>query len=90
MNKSQLIKAVAERTGESPKSTELTINMALDIITERLSDGEAVELTGFGKFDLTARPAYRGKHPVTKEIIDIPAGAQPYFKVGKKLKESVR
>lgn len=90
MNKSQLIKAVAERTGESEACTAATINTALEIITERLSRREPVEITGFGKFDLMAKPAYKGRHPVTKEMIDIPAGAQPYFKVGKKLKDAVK
>ena len=72
------------------KVVSAVLSCALDTITERLANRETVELTGFGKFDLTARPAYHARHPTTGEMIDYPAEAKPIFKPGKAFDSAVR
>lgn len=89
MNKTELISATAEKTGMSKKDTEKALNAALDIITEKLSEGEKVQLVGFGAFDVKERAERMGRNPKTKEYIRIAASRAPQFKPGKALKEAV-
>ena len=89
MNKTELIAAVAERSGLSKKDAERAVLSALDIITDTLRDGERVQLVGFGAFEVRVRPPHKGHNPMTREEIDIPASKAPAFKAGKALKEAL-
>lgn len=89
MNKAELINAAAEKAGLSKKDTETAINAALDVIAENLSDGEKIQLVGFGSFEVKDRAARVGRNPKTKEEIEIPASKVPVFKPGKALKDAV-
>ena len=89
MNKTELIAAVAEKTGMSKKDSEKAVNAAFDTITEALAAGDKVQLVGFGAFEVKERGARIGRNPKTKEEIEIPASRVASFKVGKALKEAV-
>lgn len=89
MNKTELIAAVAEKADLSKKDAEAAITAAVDAITEALTQGEKVQLVGFGSFEVKKRAARIGRNPKTKESIEIPASVVPVFKAGKALKDSV-
>ena len=89
MNKAELINAVAEKAALSKKDSEAAVNDALEAITGALSDGEKVQLVGFGSFEVKKREARVGRNPKTKEAIEIPASKVPVFKAGKALKDVV-
>ena len=89
MNKTELIAAVAEKTGLSKKDTEAAVNAAIDAITEALQQNDKVQLVGFGAFEVKARAERIGRNPRTKEQIKIPASKLPVFKPGKALKDAV-
>ena len=89
MNKTELVAAVAEKTGMSKKDSEKAVNAAFDSITEALVAGEKVQLVGFGAFEVKERSARIGRNPKTKESIEIPASRVASFKVGKALKDAV-
>ena len=89
MNKTELVAAVAEKTGMSKKDSEKAVNAAFDSITEALAAGEKVQLVGFGAFEVKERNARVGRNPKTKETIEIPASKYPVFKAGKVLKDKV-
>jgi len=89
MNKTELVAAVAEKTGLSKKDSEKALNAAIDTITEALAQGDKVQLVGFGSFETKARAARIGRNPRTKEEIEIPASRTPLFKAGKALKDVV-
>ncbi len=89
MNKTELVAAVAEKTGMSKKDSEKAVNAAFDSITEALAAGEKVQLVGFGAFEIKERNARVGRNPKTKETIEIPASRVASFKVGKALKDAV-
>ena len=89
MNKTELIASVAQSAGLTKKDTERVINAALDAITAALIQGEKVQLSGFGTFEVKAREARIGRNPHTKEAIDIPATNVPTFKASKTLKDTV-
>ena len=89
MNKTELIAAVSESAGLTKKDTERVLNAALDAITLSLTQGEKVQLSGFGTFEIKDREARIGRNPHTKEAIDIPATRVPTFKPSKALKDTV-
>ena len=89
MNKSELIAAMAAKTGETKKSAEANLNAFIEIITEALVKGEKVQLVGFGSFETRKKAARKGRNPRTKEEIKIPASKAPAFKAGKALKDMV-
>lgn len=89
MTKAELVTAVAAKTGLSKKDTEKVIAGVVETITESLAKGEAVQLVGFGTFEVRERAARTGINPRTKEKIKIDATSVPAFKAGKALKDAV-
>ena len=89
MNKTELINAVAEKTGLSKKDSESAVAAVVDTITESLVQGEKVQLVGFGSFEVKERAARIGRNPHTKQTIKIDATKVPVFKAGKALKDTV-
>ncbi len=89
MTKTELIWAVAEKTGITKKDAERVINVTLDTISAQLAAGEKVQLSGFGIFETKTRAARIGRNPRTKESIQIPAAKAPVFKASKALKDQV-
>ena len=89
MNKTELIAAVAEKTGLTKKDAERVINATVETITENLVAGNKVQVSGFGNFEVKAREARIGRNPRTKETIEIPATRLPAFKASKALKDTV-
>ena len=89
MNKSDLIAAIAAKTGDTKKNAEASLNAFVDVVTESLVKGDKVQLVGFGSFEVRKRAARKGGNPQTKEEIKIPASKAPVFKAGKALKDLV-
>ena len=89
MNKSDLVAAIAAKTGDTKKGVEASVNAFVDVVTEALVKGDKVQLVGFGSFEVRKRAARKGRNPQTKEEIKIPASKAPVFKAGKALKERV-
>ena len=89
MNKSELVAAMAEKTGLTKKDTEKTLKAFEETVTEELTAGGRVQLVGFGTFEVTQRAEREGRNPKTEEKIIIPATKAPKFKAGKALKDYV-
>ena len=89
MNKTELIAAVAEKTGLTKKDAERVINATVDSITESMVKGDKVQISGFGIFEVKARDARVGRNPRTKQTIQIPATRLPAFKASKTLKDLI-
>lgn len=89
MNKTELISVTAQNAGIAKKDAERTINAAIDAITAALANGEKVQLSGFGSFEVKDREARVGRNPHTKESIEIPATKVPVFKASQALRDTV-
>ncbi|MEK7019598.1 HU family DNA-binding protein [Bacillus sp. FSL R9-9410] len=90
MNKTELIKQVAERASLSQKDASASLQAVVDQITQSLQKGESVQLIGFGTFEVRERSARTGRNPQTGEEMHVPGGKVPGFKAGKGLKEAVK
>jgi integration host factor subunit beta len=89
MTKAELVDNVADRVNLTKKQTEVIVNILFNSITEALSDGDKVELRGFGSFRIRDRNPREGRNPKTGDTVHIPAKKVPFFKAGKELREMV-
>ncbi len=89
MNKTQLIEAVAAKANIKKKEAEVAINSLVDVITDALADGEKVQLTGFGSFDVKERAAHDGVNPFTGKTMHFEATKKPVFSASKALKDAL-
>ena len=90
MNKSELIKAIATKTGLPQKQAADALTAFQTVILEALKAGENVQVTGFGTFEVRTRAARQSRNPRTGEAVEIPEKKVPAFKPGKGLKEAVQ
>lgn len=89
MNKSDLIKAAAARTGLSQSQAGAVLDAALDVIAEQVAEGEKVKVMGFGVWESRQRKARSGRNPQTGERMEIPAEIVPVFVAGKAFRDRV-
>jgi len=89
MNKSELISALAEKTGKSQKEAKAFLEAFTETVTETLSKGDKVTLIGFGTFDVQQTKARTGRNPQTGKPIQIKAKKRPRFKAGSELSSKV-
>lgn len=89
MNKTELINAIASKSGLNKKNSEAALNAFVGSVEEALKAGDKVVLVGFGTFEVRQRAARKGRNPQTKKEITIPASKAPVFKAGKGLKDII-
>jgi DNA-binding protein HU-beta len=89
MNKTDLINAIAAKSGLNKKNSEAALNAFISAVEGALAKNEKVTLVGFGTFEVRKRAARKGRNPQTKKEITIPASKAPVFKAGKSLKDKV-
>ncbi len=89
MNKSELIDAVAAKTGQTKTATAALLDGFIETVKESLAKNESVQLIGFGAFEVTERAAREGRNPATGAALKIAAKKIVKFKAGKALTEAV-
>ncbi len=87
MNKSELIKTLAEQSDVSMDEASLVVNTFFDCMKEALLQGDRVEIRGFGSFKIKKYGAYAGRNPRTGEKVEVQPKRLPFFRAGKELKE---
>jgi len=90
MTKSELIETLARRqTQLAYRDVELAVKTILEHMATTLSNGQRIEIRGFGSFSLHYRPPRVGRNPKSGEPVSLPAKHVPHFKPGKELRERV-
>ena len=89
MNKSQLIKSVAEKSDLSQKQVGETWALIEATILENLKAGEKIQLSGFGTFEIRERAERKGRNPKTGEVVTVPACKYLAFVSAKSVKENL-
>lgn len=89
MNKSELINIIASESGLSKADAARALDATTSAITDTMSSGNSVQLTGFGSFIVRDRVARTGRNPQTGASIQIAASKVAAFKAGKTLKGAV-
>ncbi|WEJ63719.1 integration host factor subunit beta [Thiomicrorhabdus lithotrophica] len=90
MTKSELIELIARKqTQFAQKDVEIAVNQIVDSMIDTLSQGERIEIRGFGSFSLHHRKARVGRNPKTGATVELDDKRVPHFKPGKALRERV-
>ncbi len=89
MGKTQLVEAVAAKTGLTKADSARAVDAVFEAMTEGLKKEGKVSLVGFGTFAVKKRAARDGINPLTKEPLHIPAKKAVSFKAGSKLKDTI-
>ena len=90
MNKSELVKAIADKTDVTKTKASEVLDAFMDTVTEALKNGDQIVLPGFGSFSTGNRSERTGRNPQTGQAIKIKASRVAKFKAGKSLKEAVQ
>lgn len=80
MNKTELINAMAAKTGMAKTDAKKALVACLESIQEQLNNGEKVTLIGFGTFAAIDRKARTAKNPRTGKAVKVPAKKVAKFK----------
>ena len=91
LTKREIVLEIYGKTGFPQKEVQLTVQMALDIILNALSQGRNVELRNFGVLEVQVRRSRIGRNPNRPETdVIIPTRAVVKFKAGKILKARLK
>jgi len=94
MNKSDLVDALADRTGMTKADASRAVDALFSpdggVIAGALKRDDRVQITGFGTFEAKHRKARTGRNPRTGETIRIAATKTPGFRAGKGLKDAIK
>ncbi|MDY2841641.1 MAG: HU family DNA-binding protein [Candidatus Borkfalkiaceae bacterium] len=87
MNKIELVRAIANNAGLTLKDAGNALDGFIAAITDGLKNGEKIQISGFGSFEVKEKAAREGINPKTGEKIKIAESKVPAFKFGKAYKD---
>lgn len=87
MNKSELIKALAEENSLSLEEATQIVDIFFDSMKDALIKGNRVEIRGLGSFKIKEYEGYSGRNPKTGDLVTVEPKKLPFFRAGKELKE---
>jgi len=87
MNKSELIKNLAEKRDLHVDEASDIVNAFIDAVKQALIDEDRVEIRGFGSFKIKSYKGYTGRNPKSGDVVKVAPKKLPFFRPGKELKE---
>lgn len=90
MNRSELIRAVAEKEGMKIADVERVLNSVVTMMEISLACGESVLIRNFGKFEPRDKKATVRRNPKTGETIQVPAKRTVLFHPAPALKQRIK
>jgi len=90
MNKSELIKRIAEGAEISNAAAGRALDTFVEAVTSTLVSGGDVRISDLGVFSVGTRAARSGRNPQTGEAIQLPESKVPKFKAAKALKDRLQ
>ncbi|MCC7339980.1 MAG: integration host factor subunit beta [Bryobacterales bacterium] len=85
MIKLDIVNEVVNRTGITKTKAEMAVETVFESMKRALTQGERIELRGFGIFNVRPRKTGIGRNPRTGDEVEIPPGKAVRFKPGKEL-----
>ena len=90
MTKSELIEILARRQGHlKADDVDMAVKTLLEMMSNSLTEGDRIEIRGFGSFSLHFRPPRLGRNSKTGDSVALPGKYVPHFKPGKELRDRV-
>jgi integration host factor subunit beta len=87
MNKSELIKTLAETKDLHIEEAADIVNAFVDSVKQALINEDRVEIRGFGSFKIKEYRGYTGRNPKSGNVVSVAPKKLPFFRPGKELKE---
>lgn len=85
MNRTELVSAMAEKTGLSKKEADSALKAFMETVKEELNKGNKIQLVGFGTYEVVERAAREGRNPATGEKKMLPASKRAKCKMSKSI-----
>jgi integration host factor beta subunit len=89
VTKADLVEEIAKRTGLTKKDIGQAVDGFIEAIKNALTEGNHIEIRGFGTFSVKDRKARTARNPRTGEAVPLPPRRVPVFKVSRELKDRV-
>jgi DNA-binding protein HU-beta len=89
MQKTEFIEHVAKEANVTKTEADKVVRAVINSITDLMTKGEKLTLTGFGTFEVRERGEREVTHIRTKEKVKVPASKLPSFSAGTELKAAV-
>jgi len=89
MSKSQVVSALAEKTGLAKKDVAGFMESLVDLAYGEVKKSGEFTIHGLGKLVKKQRAARMGRNPATGETISIPAKKVVKFRVAKSAKDAI-
>ena len=89
ITKQALIQEIAKSTGFVRNDIKTVIEQFLDLLAEKLIEGNTIEIRGFGTFACKPRKARPARNPRTGETVLIEERMVPSFKFSNDIKDKI-
>ena len=89
ITKQALIQEIAKSTGFVRNDIKTVIEQFLDLLAEKLIEGNTIEIRGFGTFACKPRKARPARNPRTGETVMIEERMVPSFKFSNDIKDKI-
>ena len=89
ITKQSLIQEIAKSTGFVRNDIKIVVEQFLDLLGEKLIDGNTSEIRGFGTFACKPRKARPARNPRTGETVLINERLVPTFKFSNDIKDKI-
>ena len=86
LSTSQLVDAVATRTGMTKAQAKQAVSAVVEVLGERLAGGDRIQISGLGTFEVRDRAARQATNPRTREKVQVPASRAVGFRAASALK----
>lgn len=83
MTKNEIIDQIYEKVGMTKRECASIVESTIDIIKNELGKGNAVKISGFGKWTVKSKKDRKGRNPQTGEAMTIGARKVVTFKSSK-------
>lgn len=89
ITKQSLIQDIAKSTGFVRNDIKTVVEQFLDLVGEKLIEGNTIEIRGFGTFACKPRKARPARNPRTGETVLIEERMVPTFKFSNDIKDKI-
>lgn len=89
ITKQALIQEIAKSTGFVRNDIKTVVEQFLDLLAEKLIEGNTIEIRGFGTFACKPRKARPARNPRTGETVLIEERMVPSFKFSNDIKDKI-
>ena len=89
ITKQAIIQEIAKSTGFVRNDIKTVVEQFLDLVGEKLIEGNTIEIRGFGTFACKPRKARPARNPRTGETVQIEERMVPTFKFSNDIKDKI-